>query len=210
MGLIIGPLSNVPPIISTPVATMGKTCGAGDSRNRNDENLTYNIDDNPSGRVCYHSQRTFGLWLSLVERCVRDAEAAGSNPVNPTRDQRREPTGSLLVLAGGVDSLRKQAGAKRRGFGPEQARWHAIRACQPRESRPKSEAARVPSERFGVYALAHREPRESRPKSEACLDASELLSTRPEDRRSTCCVDRRVQRWADHGPLLRQKMQHDP
>ena len=26
----------------------------------------------------------FGLWLSLVERCVRDAEAAGSNPVNPT------------------------------------------------------------------------------------------------------------------------------
>ena len=25
-----------------------------------------------------------GLWLSLVERCVRDAEAAGSNPVNPT------------------------------------------------------------------------------------------------------------------------------
>ena len=25
-----------------------------------------------------------GLWLSLVERCVRDAEVAGSNPVNPT------------------------------------------------------------------------------------------------------------------------------
>ena len=24
------------------------------------------------------------MWLSLVERCVRDAEAAGSNPVNPT------------------------------------------------------------------------------------------------------------------------------
>ena len=23
-------------------------------------------------------------WLSLVERCVRDAEVAGSNPVNPT------------------------------------------------------------------------------------------------------------------------------
>ena len=22
-------------------------------------------------------------WLSLVERCVRDAEVAGSNPVNP-------------------------------------------------------------------------------------------------------------------------------
>ena len=27
-----------------------------------------------------------GMWLSLVERCVRDAEAAGSNPVNPTRE----------------------------------------------------------------------------------------------------------------------------
>ena len=26
-----------------------------------------------------------GMWLSLVERCVRDAEAAGSNPVIPTK-----------------------------------------------------------------------------------------------------------------------------
>lgn len=26
-----------------------------------------------------------GVWLSLVERCVRDAKAAGSNPVIPTR-----------------------------------------------------------------------------------------------------------------------------
>ena len=25
-----------------------------------------------------------GLWRSLVARCVRDAEAAGSNPANPT------------------------------------------------------------------------------------------------------------------------------
>ena len=25
-----------------------------------------------------------GMWLSLVERCVRDAEVAGSNPVIPT------------------------------------------------------------------------------------------------------------------------------
>ena len=25
-----------------------------------------------------------GLWLSLVERSVRDREVAGSNPVNPT------------------------------------------------------------------------------------------------------------------------------
>ena len=25
-----------------------------------------------------------GLWLSLVERCVRDAEVVGSNPTSPT------------------------------------------------------------------------------------------------------------------------------
>ena len=25
-----------------------------------------------------------GVWLSLVERCVRDAEAEGSNPFTPT------------------------------------------------------------------------------------------------------------------------------
>ncbi len=28
------------------------------------------------------------MWLSLVERCVRDAEAVGSNPVIPTKKIR--------------------------------------------------------------------------------------------------------------------------
>ena len=28
------------------------------------------------------------MWLSLVERCVRDAKAAGSNPVIPTRKNK--------------------------------------------------------------------------------------------------------------------------
>ena len=28
------------------------------------------------------------MWLSLVERCVRDAEVAGSNPVTSTKDVR--------------------------------------------------------------------------------------------------------------------------
>ncbi len=37
----------------------------------------------PCGRV--PSQGTFGLWRSLVARLVRDEEAAGSNPVSPTR-----------------------------------------------------------------------------------------------------------------------------
>ena len=27
----------------------------------------------------------YGVWLSLVERSVRDAEVAGSNPVTPTK-----------------------------------------------------------------------------------------------------------------------------
>ena len=45
--------------------------------------------------MCYYIGRCFcgiGLWLSLVERCVRDAEVAGSNPVNPT----------MVIKAGGI------------------------------------------------------------------------------------------------------------
>ena len=36
--------------------------------------------------VWYYStaNHNSGMWLSLVERCVRDAEVAGSNPVIPT------------------------------------------------------------------------------------------------------------------------------
>lgn len=30
-----------------------------------------------------------GVWLSLVERCVRDAKVAGSNPVTPTIDRMK-------------------------------------------------------------------------------------------------------------------------
>ena len=37
------------------------------------------------------------MWLSLVERCVRDAEAAGSNPVISTKTKRL-PCGDLFVL----------------------------------------------------------------------------------------------------------------
>ena len=29
------------------------------------------------------------MWLSLVERCVRDAEVAGSNPVIPTNSHHQ-------------------------------------------------------------------------------------------------------------------------
>src|SRR5438477_4047610 len=35
----------------------------------------------------------YGLWLSLVERCVRDAEAVGSNPTSPTNSSGLRGTG---------------------------------------------------------------------------------------------------------------------
>ena len=34
-------------------------------------------------RDIIHNIIIYGAWLSLVERCVRDAEVAGSNPVAP-------------------------------------------------------------------------------------------------------------------------------
>lgn len=38
------------------------------------------------GRIIIVDEKTaIEAWLSLVERCVRDAEAAGSNPVASTR-----------------------------------------------------------------------------------------------------------------------------
>ena len=34
-----------------------------------------------------NKQQNNEVWLSLVERCVRDAEVAGSNPVTSTNDE---------------------------------------------------------------------------------------------------------------------------
>ena len=39
-----------------------------------------------------------GMWLSLVERCVRDAEAAGSNPVIPTKKPLMEISGFFVYF----------------------------------------------------------------------------------------------------------------
>ena len=46
----------------------------------------------------------FGLWLSLVERFVRDEEAAGSNPASPTMSSlnKRGETYASLSLARGL------------------------------------------------------------------------------------------------------------
>lgn len=38
-----------------------------------------------------------GMWLSLVERCVRDAKAAGSNPVIPTILQNLDFQGFAVI-----------------------------------------------------------------------------------------------------------------
>jgi hypothetical protein len=35
------------------------------------------------GASAYRINQQFGLWLSLVERLVRDQEAVGSNPTSP-------------------------------------------------------------------------------------------------------------------------------
>jgi hypothetical protein len=37
-----------------------------------------------------------GMWLSLVERLVRDQEAAGSNPVIPTISNKKPSYGLLF------------------------------------------------------------------------------------------------------------------
>jgi hypothetical protein len=49
--------------------------------------------------------RLDGVWLSLVERCVRDAEVGGSNPLTPTTNQR-----PALALPGRRGSVISGAG----------------------------------------------------------------------------------------------------
>ncbi len=44
--------------------------------------MYYNMICSFHDKYCRHS--SVGVWLSLVERLVRDQEAAGSNPVTPT------------------------------------------------------------------------------------------------------------------------------
>ena len=43
--------------------------------------LKFRLDRSPGGR---YNVPCIEAWLSLVERCVRDAEVAGSNPVAST------------------------------------------------------------------------------------------------------------------------------
>ena len=45
----------------------------------------------------------FEMWLSLVERCVRDAEAAGSSPVISTIKKHTQSGVLFLCLKGGLE-----------------------------------------------------------------------------------------------------------
>ena len=47
----------------------------------------------------------FGLWLSLVERLVRDQEAVGSNPTSPIErcHSRRRVAEAVAVLVSGTE-----------------------------------------------------------------------------------------------------------
>ena len=70
----------------------------------------------------------FEAWLSLVERCVRDAEVVGSNPVASTNKKPEIPQGISVFLfvnttesnwqgicaAEGVDARSATTGAERR------------------------------------------------------------------------------------------------
>ena len=46
--------------------------------------LFYSLTPLKKAKFCAIIFHAAGMWLSLVERCVRDAKAAGSNPVIPT------------------------------------------------------------------------------------------------------------------------------
>ena len=48
--------------------------------------------------ACFKSAK-FDAWLSLVERCVRDAEAAGSNPVASIFSLERSLCSSFFIFA---------------------------------------------------------------------------------------------------------------
>src|SRR5438045_22551 len=88
----------------------------------------------PRARACYSNRNArdrcassllsmseqFGLWLSLVERCVRDAEAVGSNPTSPISFQHSK-----------LKSPRSGDVQKRERFGPS---FNAGRGLQNRHA----------------------------------------------------------------------------
>lgn len=62
--------------------------------------------------MLYHVFCFVGLWLSLVERSVRDREVAGSNPVNPTIFSPHKIIGARAVESGAFGIKRKNKARK--------------------------------------------------------------------------------------------------
>ena len=73
--------------------------------------------DSKSCHSCF-SNIEIEAWLSLVERCVRDAEVVGSNPVASTNKKPEIPQGISgfegVVAARPVDARSATTGAERR------------------------------------------------------------------------------------------------
>ena len=58
--------------------------------------LTTNL---PTQRIIFETKKfNIEMWLNLVERCVRDAKAVGSNPVISTKKQLKIMYFQLLLL----------------------------------------------------------------------------------------------------------------
>ena len=150
----------------------------------------FRLTDLPAPLLCASSLSTsFGLWLSLVERFVRDEEAAGSNPASPTMPRMERDRGvrtqfdcsrdsAFLKLDCSRDSalLEPAGGAPRRDRG-------AGGVTAPRESSIQS-ARRATSQSGGVTADS-RQPNHFKAQRTGVFDlgaeslTAALLSSRP-------------------------------
>ena len=86
--------------------------------------------------------QTIEAWLSLVERCVRDAEVAGSNPVASTK-KRSSKDDLFFVEIIEYESLKPHCVPNvREGAEGAACRWHAFSTDRAgrRDRRFKSEA----------------------------------------------------------------------
>ena len=95
-----------------------------------------------------------GMWLSLVERCVRDAEVAGSNPVIPTN--KKDAFGRLFCWSGYGEripctDLKIAALIKAQPLLPDTRRICAGRCCGPQADR-RFRRSSEPKVRFGGAA----------------------------------------------------------
>ena len=70
------------PLVHTDKNEGGREADAAKKRGARDRRARKSVAQEINTK---HREQKIGAWLSLVERCVRDAEAAGSNPVAPIK-----------------------------------------------------------------------------------------------------------------------------